>query len=301
MRPAKESAFPQRSEGGLAASDVFYRDFNDYSFYVEDSEQENLYFDILKKLFPNVSLEKIFPLGGKPNVLAHSKDEANQLISNRIYLLDKDFDDLLGTKEDIAGVFYLDEFCIENYLLDEEAIVEVVLETHPKEKRDDIRKHLSLATIIPAIAGDLKPLFALFFLAQTEGLKIANCGTKPEKFCNKKQLWRTCPTLVGAYSSEISSRCKASSCEQPAAALSTDPRLHHFFATADGKVISGKFWLAMLFHYVKSRYKLGSISFESFVFRTAKSCSFVGLRALADEIGQVCMAENSPPVVPSAR
>ena len=63
----EDLSLPRRSEGGLAAVDVFYRSYNDFYFYVEDADQESLYFSILEKLFPDSEFSKIFPLGGKPN------------------------------------------------------------------------------------------------------------------------------------------------------------------------------------------------------------------------------------------
>lgn len=90
-----DSLIPVRSPDGLAALDIFYDEFNDVHFYVEDIDQENLYESILRKLFPEHTIARIFPLGGKPSVIAH----LSQSNSTRgIYILDKDFDDLLNKK-----------------------------------------------------------------------------------------------------------------------------------------------------------------------------------------------------------
>ncbi len=281
---SEEFSFPRRSEGGLAAADVFYRGYNEFYFYVEDEDQENLYFEILRKLFPDVELEKIFPLGGKSNVLAHSMEESNQIIEKRVYLLDKDFDDLLGVKQDIKGVFYLGDFCIENYFLEEEALIEIVHESHPKKQLEEIRSNLSLSEVIPSIGSNLRPLFALFFLAQKSNLGIENSSQKPEVFCQKRCLWEVCPELLAKYSSRVSALLVEVGDEQPSVPLQSDPRLVDFEAALDGEIVSGKFWLAMLFHYLKSKYNLGSITFDSFVFRTAKKCSFERLASLVEEV-----------------
>ncbi|MBO1361504.1 DUF4435 domain-containing protein [Acetobacter sacchari] len=134
-----ESAFPQRSAGGLAAADIFYRNYNNFNFYVEDQDKENLYYEILRKIFPSLRFDKIFPLGGKSNIIVHARDSANASLPNRVYIVDKDFDDLLHKKETISNVFYLNKFCIENFLIQESALIEVIVESCPTEKRDDIR------------------------------------------------------------------------------------------------------------------------------------------------------------------
>lgn len=280
----EDLSLPQRSEGGLAAIDVFYRSYNDFNFYVEDADQENLYFSILKKVFHNVDFAKIFPLGGKPNVLAHSKDPNNGSLAKRIYILDKDFDDLLGQKENSQGLFYLDRFCIENYFLEEEALVEVVVESQPKLKKEEIQEELSLHSKIPEIGGNLETLFALFYLAQLEKLGIANCRQKPEAFCKPRRLWEVCPELLTKYLAELSALCEEQGVAKPAEPLRSDPRLINFYIASQARIVSGKFWLAMLFHHIKSKYNLGSITFDSFVFRTAKSCAFESLNQLVEEV-----------------
>lgn len=283
----KEISFPQRSQGGLAATDVFYRNYNEIYFYVEDAGQENLYFSALSKLFHDIDFAKIFPLGGKPNVLKHAKDDTNSSIGKRVYILDKDFDDLLGTKENIPYVFYLDAFCVENYFLDEDAVVELVLESFPKLKRDDIREELSLDIVIPEIGESLKTLFALFFFVQLEKLEILNTSQKPEKFCKKGILWETCPKCIENYLKEALDQCRARSISKPDENILEDFRLCAFRSAPTVNVVSGKFWLKMLFHYVKSKYTLSSITFDSFVFRVAKKCSLEELRYLVEEIKAV--------------
>ncbi|KIC29724.1 DUF4435 domain-containing protein [Leisingera sp. ANG-S5] len=281
---SETQGIPERSAGGLAAADLFFSRFNDCNFYVEDADQENLYFEILRKIFPGIELAKIFPLGGKANVIDHARDAANNSIENRIYILDKDFDDLLEKKEDLQSVFYLDRFCIENYLLDESALIELVVETHPKKKRESIREELSLQAMIPQIGEALRELFAAFFFVQKEGLGLSNCKEKPEAFCQKGQLWKVCPALMQGYMNDITSSCEEQGVELPKDILFDDLRLEAFQASSTPEVISGKFWLSMVFHYIKSKYKLGAITFDSFVFRIAKNCSFVELESLAAEV-----------------
>src|SRR4051812_24509150 len=105
-------SLPIKTEAFLRGMDVLYFGFNDIEFYVEDEDQENLYLAIFKRLFPGVKLEKIFPLGGKKNV----RDEARLHVGNKkkVFVVDKDFDDLLGRKLSLPNLFYLDRYSIEN-------------------------------------------------------------------------------------------------------------------------------------------------------------------------------------------
>ena len=86
--------FPELTDSFLSGQDILYTQFNDIEFYVEDTEQEHFYFNILKKLFPDLNFEKIFPLNGKDNV----RDSARLNIGNKkkVYIVDLDFDHILN-------------------------------------------------------------------------------------------------------------------------------------------------------------------------------------------------------------
>jgi hypothetical protein len=60
----------------------------------------------------------------------------------------------------------------------------------------------------------------------------------------------------------------------------------------DHSLVSGKHALAMLFHYLKSKFSLGSITFESFVYRLAKNCTLTSLRDLSPRIIAAANAFN---------
>ncbi len=110
-----DEIIPMKTDNWLFAEDIFHYQFNEVLFYVEDYKQEEMYFCILKKLFKEIKFENIFPLNGKENVINNCKDNVN--IKNKIYIVDKDFDDILEKIEIIPNLFYLDKYrenCIIN-------------------------------------------------------------------------------------------------------------------------------------------------------------------------------------------
>ena len=200
---------PTRSKNGMAALDIFYADFNDVNFYVEDEEQENLYFEILRKLFKRVRIARIFPLGGKSAVFQHATSEANQGTGFfRAYIVDRDFDHLLGRQFEHLNVFYLDRFCIENHLLEPAAMVELVIESQPKRRRADVEAKLSMDARIASFYGDLRPLFTLFLCAQSLNLGVRNCSSPPEAFCEPKRLWELRSAAMTTYRKELIAAAK---------------------------------------------------------------------------------------------
>lgn len=163
-----ENLIPTWSTEALAARDVFFEPYNDVNFYVEDEEQENLYHLVLRKLFPALRITQIFPLKGKSNVLLHVKDPANlPRACKSIYILDKDFDDLLGTTVNQNNIFYLPKFCIENFFIEENAFIEVAVEAQPRKKRENIQSIINFPIFLQETIGPLSLLFRLFFVAPT--------------------------------------------------------------------------------------------------------------------------------------
>ncbi len=276
---------PSRSPDGLAALDIFYEDFNDVNFYVEDEEQENLYWEILRKLFSDIRISRIFPLGGKPAVIQHVMSGSSQEIKCfRAYILDRDFDHLLGIQVEHPNVFYLDSYCIENHLLESAAMVELVIENHPKRRRSDVEANLSLEARIPSFYSSLRPLFTLFFCTQQLNLGVKNCSAKPEAFCEQKQLWELKSASVASYRGELLAAASAKGMSSDLFHSQFELASSHVSTASDHELVSGKFIAAMLFHYLQKKARLGSITFESFVYRLAKNCKLGSMRAFAKRV-----------------
>lgn len=279
------TGIPTRSADGRAALDVFYGEFNDVNFYVEDADQENLYETLLRKLFPSLRIARVFPLSGKKAVLQHAAAPENQESNpRRIYVLDKDFDDLLGTNVADHRVIYLDRFCIENYLVEEAAVVEVVVENHPKKKRGDVETALSLPTLVEQCLSDLRPLFLLFFCVQRFDLGLKNCSSKPEQFCKSERLWIINAEAISQYLESVKEAAFYKGVSPPLVDPWGDERLRPIHDADVHAIIAGKFLLTMIFHYIKSRFSMGSITFDSFRFRVAKNCDTASLSTVRSRI-----------------
>lgn len=104
------------SEEGLQGRVELLQDFVNVKFYFEDDSKENFYEFLVNQIFPELVTEHVFCLGGKGNVLAEARKEDNSGVP-RIFLLDKDFDDLLTKYSDPEGVIRLRAYSIENYFL----------------------------------------------------------------------------------------------------------------------------------------------------------------------------------------
>jgi len=175
-----EESIPTKSNSFLAGLDIFYTQFNDVNFYIEDEEQENFYFEIFRKLFPDINLNKIFPLRGKDNVIKKAKKHNGD--KKKVFLVDKDFDDLLGKSKAQPNLFYLEKYSIENYLINIDCFIEYVIEEKPKIKRKLVSKKLKFDEFKKEACNFFYELTLLHILVQSKDIRIQNASNPPEKY-----------------------------------------------------------------------------------------------------------------------
>ncbi len=168
------SGFPELTDSFLSGQDLFYTQFNEIEFYVEDVDQEHFYFNVLQKLFPTLKFEKIFPLNGKTNV----KTEAGNNTGNKkkVYIVDLDFDHILGRIENLNNLFYLKKYSIENYLISKSAIYEVIRAKNSMLKDADIDLLFDFDSLLKVASNCLKELASSFIIIQKHELGISYYG-----------------------------------------------------------------------------------------------------------------------------
>jgi hypothetical protein len=287
-----EESIPQYTDGYRYAQSAFFCQFNDVDFYVEDEGQENLYFCILKKLFPRIRFEHIHPLRGKQNTIAHAK--ANWSPRKSVYLLDKDFDDLLGRIHVQANVFYLDKFCIENFLVEEKAIIKFIIDEKPRLKSADVCGKFRFQSEWDEIINQLSRLFAYFFVVQKHNIALPSTGQAPDCFC--------LPTKCSLDSEKVSQYVKrlrkrasqqviAVDLQNELAACSTAFELNRQ-TKLSGANVSGKFILFLFEHRITKSFGLNHVpNTESFAYRLAQGCDFRSLGALHERVSAYLSAK----------
>ena len=280
-----EESLPIKNDNYLLAEDVFYIQFNQIAFYIEDTDQENFYFNILKKLFPQIEIGKIFPLNGKDNVIKECKKNIGQ--KNKIFLVDKDFDDLLDKKIESENLFYLDKYSIENYLLEENSIIEYIISEKPKLKRDLIISTLEFVKILETISKTLRDIIHIFLLVQKKCPKLKNISLNYERFYDfnngnftlkENQL----NIYIQSITDELNTIDKRLKFETQLKKIKKDFN----FNTDELCLIHfpGKFLIRMLKQSIESKFGLNSRNIESFSYIIATNCSFNSLENLKNDI-----------------
>lgn len=165
-----ENSIPKKSTKYYLGEAVVRSQFNEVQFYFEDRDQQELYYSIMKKLFgEKIKFDKIFITNGKENAYELLKKHKNN--NKKIFILDKDFDDLLRTKRrSVKNLFYLDRYCIENFLIEEDALIWTILFNKPTLNR--VSLNLAYNNIMTDLMTDLQLLTSYFFLAKK--LRISN-------------------------------------------------------------------------------------------------------------------------------
>ena len=98
---------------------------NDIEVFVEDSSSPNLWVIFLRRYLPsNIRLDSVNVLGSKSNVIDACKADQKNDGRKKLYIIDGDLDLLLGRpKPRLRHLYRLRRYCIENYLLEEGALV----------------------------------------------------------------------------------------------------------------------------------------------------------------------------------
>lgn len=277
-----EESFPSISESYLYGQDIFWEQFNDINFYVEDTELQELYHQILRKLFPSIKIERIFPLNGKKNVI----DEAieNKDNKKKVYIVDKDFDDLHNRIEQIDNLFYLDRYCIENYLFEEISILEFVISENPKLKRKQILEVYNVNERINDILEKLLYINSLFYIVQKSSLPFENTSLHIACFLKKNQL-DLCQNKIANYKTKLLEYIETNSLEidlENAINENVNAWKEHSIVQNN---ICGKQILYILLQDLKQDFGIKKLpDHYSACYRFAKECRFDTLQFLKNSI-----------------
>ncbi len=119
---------------------------NDVDIYTEDKiADKEFYRALFKRLFNDgISVNDVTPLGCKANVLNAYDGQDKKSMRKRLYIVDGDLDLIIGTNRKAEeNLVVLDSYCIENYLVDEAAIIELIYYSNGSESKDTIKTKLN--------------------------------------------------------------------------------------------------------------------------------------------------------------
>jgi hypothetical protein len=168
------------SEALKAMSKLFsYR--NDVDIYTEDKvADKEFYKTLFKNLFgDSLIINDVTPLGCKANVLNEYDNQDTKSVRKKYYIVDGDLDLILGTnRKNEKNLIILDSYCIENYLLDEEGIINLIYFSNGEKSKEQHKSKLNFEKWLGYNSQCLMNLFLNFAILRKYGggpvLKNAN-------------------------------------------------------------------------------------------------------------------------------
>lgn len=145
---------------------------NDIDIYTEDKIADKEFYRVLfKRLFnAGVSVNDVTPLGCKANVLSAYDTQDKKSMRKRLYIVDGDLDLIIGTNRKAEeNLVILDSYCIENYLIEEDAIIELIYYSNGSESKDAIRAKLNFTKWLSYNHNCLIDLFLHFGILKQFG------------------------------------------------------------------------------------------------------------------------------------
>ena len=137
---------------------------NDIEIYVEDKSSPNLWLKLVRKCLPQgIQLTSVTVLGGRDNVIRACKADQARDSRRKLYIIDGDLDLLQGRrKPKLRHLYRLRSYSIENYLLDENAIISAVMTLNPKASENTVRREVDFLRWVERNRPVLSSLFVCY-------------------------------------------------------------------------------------------------------------------------------------------
>lgn len=275
--------FPEITDSFLSGQDILYTQFNEIEFYVEDVDQEYFYFHTLKKVFPNLAFQKIFPLNGKNNVINNA--DLNLGSKKKVFIVDLDFDHILNQKVEKINLFYLDRYSIENYLFEKGAIYDLIKENDPKLKDNVIDRDFNYDVVLSECKNALAELTCLFLTIQLHSLGIEYFQLNPARdFKVVNQSIVVHGTHLPKYINLIETALKKKNGRYTLQGHIKKFKKHFKPASSALKYIPGKYILQLIKYRLERTRLIRQISLDSLKIRLAKNSEFRSLQFLHDDV-----------------
>lgn len=141
--------------------------YNDIDVFVEDTGNHNMWLLIVKNILPNVKIESVNMLGGRDIVTKSCELDQINTGRKKLYIVDGDFDFLLGRKKKNLKYFYrIRANNIENILFTENSMLGIALEQQPMKSPESLMESINFENSFNELETFLRPLFVAYAVVQ---------------------------------------------------------------------------------------------------------------------------------------
>lgn len=186
---------PAYSEAGIDVLDAFYQDYVAAIFFFEDEHHESVYERILLRLIPKLRPFQVICLGGKSKIIAKAK-EARPAGAKWLFVVDKDFDDLLGSVFVHKDVYYLRAHSLENYLVDLPGVINLAVEMNPRvlTVRSARERCVAFPAYMLRLRSTLERINRLFVVARRHRVDISTTKLSVDELLDGAEVDDPVPT-----------------------------------------------------------------------------------------------------------
>lgn len=144
---------------------------NDVDIYTEDRvADKEFYRTLFGNVLEGVTINDVTPLGCKENVLRAYDNQGSSNGRRRYYIVDGDLDLILGSnRRSEKNLIVLDSYCIENYLIEENGIIELLYLSNGVDSRETHKVRLNFNNWLGYNANALTDLFINLALLKSVG------------------------------------------------------------------------------------------------------------------------------------
>ncbi|RYZ85595.1 MAG: DUF4435 domain-containing protein, partial [Proteobacteria bacterium] len=116
------------------------RPYNDIDIFVEDTCNHNMWLEMLRNILPpTVKITSVNQMGGRSAVVESCKLDQENDGRRKLYIIDGDFDLLLGRpKPRLKHLYRLRAYCFENLVISQESAVYVGVASRPSKTESDL-------------------------------------------------------------------------------------------------------------------------------------------------------------------
>jgi hypothetical protein len=166
---------------------LFFKSKNDVDIFIEDSNDEEFYKVLLNRLTEGKRIKKIISCKCKTELIKACEADQTDRERKRIYLADGDLDLILDSnRNDLKHLHVLEKYCIENFLVEEEGILEI-LHSNIVLDKSVIKKQLTISNYMKSISHPLTDLFLHYSITHLHNMGIKTVANNVGSFCKQNK------------------------------------------------------------------------------------------------------------------
>ncbi len=144
---------------------------NDIAIFVEDTASPNTWLKLIRKFLPkDCKIHDVTVLNGRKNVLAACRADQSRS-EKRLYIIDADLDLILGIKKpNLKHLYRLRRYCLENYLLQEQALINLAMSYDVKVSESEARQSINFQDWFTSNETLLRSIFVAYGLIAYFGM-----------------------------------------------------------------------------------------------------------------------------------